>query len=107
MSRRWFVIRSRGCPTVAVSLPPAHDSASIAAFAMPIPTQYDRDLAEIDDLHGFVIIRLRTLQHGGAGHNGGDVRQAWEQYTAAVTALVGDRRCRRSSSISQTRPSPR
>jgi hypothetical protein len=32
---------------------------------MPVPTQHDRDMAEIDDLHGVVMIRLRTLQHAG------------------------------------------
>jgi hypothetical protein len=55
---------------------------------MPVPTQHDRDMAEIDDLHGVVLIRLRTLQHAGARHVGASVREAVEQYVAAVTALA-------------------
>jgi hypothetical protein len=36
---------------------------------MPIPTQHDRDLANIADLHGVMMVRLRTLQHSGAARN--------------------------------------
>jgi len=32
---------------------------------MPIPTQHDRDLAEVDDFHSVVMVRLRTLARDG------------------------------------------
>jgi hypothetical protein len=57
---------------------------------MPIPTEYDRKLGEIDDLAGVVMIRLRTLQHAGSRRDGESVRAALDQYAAAVRALALD-----------------
>jgi hypothetical protein len=56
---------------------------------MPIPTEYDRQLAEIDDLQAVVMIRLRTLRHAGAHHGAEAVCEALEQYVKAVKALAG------------------
>jgi hypothetical protein len=55
---------------------------------MPIPTQHDRAMAEVDDLHGVVMIRLRTLQHAGARRGVAGVRLALEDYATAVLTLA-------------------
>jgi hypothetical protein len=52
---------------------------------MPIPTKFDHDLSAVDDLHNVTMTRLRTLRRDAAG-----VRQALDQYMAAVQALVKD-----------------
>lgn len=58
---------------------------------MPIPTQHDRAMAEIDDLHGVVVIRLRTMRYSGARQGAAGVREALREYTDAVMALAEDR----------------
>jgi hypothetical protein len=57
---------------------------------MPIPTPYDRSLGEIDDLHGCVLIKLRTLQHAGAGHGVTGLRELLQTYVDQVLALARD-----------------
>jgi hypothetical protein len=58
---------------------------------MPIPTAHDRSLAKIDDLHGCVLIKLRTLQHAGAaGHGVTGLRELLQTYVDQVMALARD-----------------
>ena len=56
---------------------------------MPIPTEHDRQLGEIDDLAALVMIRLRTFHRAGARGDADNVRDAVDQYVAAVKALAG------------------
>jgi len=57
---------------------------------MPIPTQHDRDLAEVDDFHSVVTVRLRTLHHAGPRRDGASVREALARYVEAVETLARD-----------------
>lgn len=57
---------------------------------MPIPTKFDHDLSAVDDLHNVTMTRLRTLRRAGARRDAAGVRQALDQYMAAVQALVKD-----------------
>jgi hypothetical protein len=56
---------------------------------MPIPTEYEMRLGEIDDLAAVVMIRLRTLQRAGRGADPEIIRQPLDAYVAAVKALAG------------------
>jgi hypothetical protein len=55
---------------------------------MPIPTQFDRKLGEIDDLQAVVMIRLRTLQRAGVRGDPDSVREPLDRYVDAVKALA-------------------
>ena len=56
---------------------------------MPIPTELDRRLGEIDDLAAVVMIRLRTFIRAGVRSDPETVRDALDQYVAAVKAQAG------------------
>jgi hypothetical protein len=51
---------------------------------MPIPTKADGDLAAIDDLHGVVLVRLRTWHRGGPDRDPRSIKEALRQYVDAV-----------------------
>ena len=55
---------------------------------MPIPTAYDQRLAEIDDLHGAVTVRLRTYRYAGQNRDPASIRKALQAYVEAVTDCV-------------------
>ncbi|MCK1480488.1 hypothetical protein IVB27_38590 [Bradyrhizobium sp. 197] len=58
---------------------------------MPIPTAIDRSIAEIDDLHNLVLVRLRTWQRAGPNHRDpASIRQALRDYADAVVAVVNN-----------------
>jgi hypothetical protein len=54
-------------------------SSAIDAL-MTVPTQADRSLAEIDDLHGAVLVRLRTWCHAGPCRDPARIREALQAY---------------------------
>jgi hypothetical protein len=56
---------------------------------MAIPTEYDRQLGEIDDLAAVVMIRLRTLQRAGSRADPESVRAPLDSYVRAVRSLAG------------------
>jgi len=56
---------------------------------MPIPTEYDARLGEIDDLAAAVMIKLRTLQRAGAHGKPETVKEPLRQYVEAVCSLAG------------------
>jgi hypothetical protein len=43
---------------------------------MPIPTDAERRLGEIDDLHSVVLVRLRTWHHAGPDRDPKSIREA-------------------------------
>jgi len=55
---------------------------------MPIPTEHDARLCEIDDLAAVVMIKLRTLQRAGAHGKPETVREPLRQYVEAVCSLA-------------------
>jgi len=57
---------------------------------MAIPTPYDGQLAVIDDLAGCVMIKLRTMQHGGANRDISGLRELLQNYVDQVMALAKD-----------------
>lgn len=60
---------------------------------MAIPTQADRDMAEIDALHGCVMTALRTQQHAAPRDLDGmrvRLRATLQGYVDAVLALARD-----------------
>lgn len=57
---------------------------------MAIPTQFDAQLAEIDDLAGCVMIKLRTLQHAGGSRDIRGLRELLQTYVDQVMALAQD-----------------
>jgi hypothetical protein len=56
---------------------------------MPIPTEHDRRLGEIDDLAAVVMIRLRTFYRAGVRGDPEAIRDALDQYVAAMKAQAG------------------
>jgi len=56
---------------------------------MPIPTQFDKRLGEIDDLQAGVMIRLRILERAGPRRDPETVREPLDRYVEAVKALAG------------------
>jgi hypothetical protein len=57
---------------------------------MAIPTKFDAQLAEIDDLAGCVMIKLRTLQHAGASRDISGLRELLQNYVDRVMALADE-----------------
>lgn len=55
---------------------------------MAIPTATDHKLAEIDDLHGTVMVRLRTYTHAGANRDPRSIREAAQTYVDKVVEFV-------------------
>jgi len=53
-----------------------------------IPTKFDGQLAEIDDLAGCIMIKLRTLHHAGANGDTNGLRDLLEAYVDAVMTLA-------------------
>lgn len=57
---------------------------------MSIPTRHDHDMAEIEALHGVVMVRLRTWHRAGARRTDAGVKEALAAYADAVMARVQD-----------------
>lgn len=57
---------------------------------MPIPQPIDRAVAEIEDLHALVVVRLRSWQRAGPNRDPASIRQALQNYADAVVALVNN-----------------
>jgi hypothetical protein len=57
---------------------------------MPIPTRADQQLAEIDDLRGAIMVRLRVYRYAGKNRNPASIREALVEYANAVTDLVNE-----------------
>lgn len=58
---------------------------------MAIPTRFDHELAAIDDMHGSVMIRLRTWRRADpARRDPGAIREALRAYVDAVMKAVND-----------------
>jgi hypothetical protein len=55
---------------------------------MPIPTRQDQDLADIDDTHGVIMVRLRTWSHAGPRRDPASIRAALQQYVDQVAAFT-------------------
>jgi hypothetical protein len=55
-----------------------------------IPTQVDRDLAEIDSAASTVLLRLRTYHHAGPNRTPATIREALQVYVDKVTDFVND-----------------
>jgi hypothetical protein len=53
-----------------------------------IPTNADRSLSAIDDLHGVVLIRCRTFHFGGRLGDPQNIRQALQEYCDKVIEFV-------------------
>jgi hypothetical protein len=52
---------------------------------MPIPTDFDRKLGAIDDAHSLILIKLRTMQYGGAPRDArAELRVALQDYADQV-----------------------
>jgi len=56
---------------------------------MPIPTEHDARLCEVDDLAALIMIKLRILQRAGSRGDLESVLSALRQYNAAVKLLPG------------------
>ena len=62
---------------------------------MPIPTQHDRDLGEIDDAASSIMVQLRTMQHAAARdvpRMRAALRERLQTYVDQVMALARDGR---------------
>jgi hypothetical protein len=58
---------------------------------MAIPTRFDGQLAEIDDLAGCVMIKLRTLRHAGMKQpDMGELRELLQRYVDLVINIAKD-----------------
>lgn len=56
---------------------------------MAIPTRFDHELAAIDDMHGSVMIRLRTWRRADpARRDPGAIRDALRAYVDAVVEMI-------------------
>ena len=55
---------------------------------MPIPTQFDRAIAEIDDLGVAVLNRLRIYHRAGPNRDPASIRAALQDYVTAVMRVV-------------------
>jgi hypothetical protein len=53
-----------------------------------IPTQFDRAIAAIEDLHNCVVGRLRTYHWGGRDRDPASIRQALKDYADLVIETV-------------------
>jgi hypothetical protein len=51
---------------------------------MPIPTEFDRSIAAIEDLATAVLTRLRIFYRAGANRDPAAVREALQAYADAV-----------------------
>jgi len=57
---------------------------------MGIPTQFDNDLTQIDQLHSTIMIRLRTAHWSNPTSDSREnLRQSLNDYRAAVLKLAG------------------
>jgi hypothetical protein len=58
---------------------------------MAIPKQIDRSMAAIDDAHGLVMIKLRTMHCGGAPRDArAQLRAALQEYAELVMRSAPD-----------------
>ena len=57
---------------------------------MPIPTTFDRRLAEVDNAAACVLLRLRNLHYAGPNRDPASVREALQTYADLVVALAND-----------------
>ena len=61
---------------------------------MPIPTELDRTLAALDDLHNGLLARLRIYHRAGRDRDPAHIRVELQGYADAVIAFLnGDDRC--------------
>jgi hypothetical protein len=55
---------------------------------MPIPGPADAALAEIDDLHSVVLVRLRTFHFSGGTRDPKSIRDALQEYNDRIADFV-------------------
>jgi hypothetical protein len=58
---------------------------------MPIPGPIDGVLSELEDLHGVILVRLRTWHHAGPDRDPKSIREALRSYVEAATSFVNGR----------------
>jgi hypothetical protein len=54
---------------------------------MPIPGPVDAALAEIDDLHNSILVRLRVWQRAGPNRDPKSIREALQTYAYADAVI--------------------
>ncbi|MGM4870662.1 hypothetical protein AB7645_05475 [Bradyrhizobium sp. 956_D2_N1_5] len=57
---------------------------------MGIPTSQDHALADIEALHGVVMVRCRAFVHARQSRNPASIKEALRDYADAVVALVNE-----------------
>ncbi|RXH15221.1 hypothetical protein [Bradyrhizobium guangzhouense] len=57
---------------------------------MGIPTRQDHALAELESLHGVVMVRCRALIHAGPRRDPTSIREACQAYIDRVFDLVAE-----------------
>jgi hypothetical protein len=55
---------------------------------MPIPTDTERQLAAIDDMHSSILVGLRVWHRAGPDRDPRRIREALQTYADAVVAFV-------------------
>jgi hypothetical protein len=57
---------------------------------MPIPTETDRKLAELDDMAASIMVALRVLRFGGPSNDGRQVRERLQIFCDNVVELANE-----------------
>ncbi|AWM07624.1 hypothetical protein [Bradyrhizobium symbiodeficiens] len=55
---------------------------------MPVPTQADHQLDDLENLHGAVMIKLRTWQHAGRRRDPEAVRRLLQAYVDGAVDYI-------------------
>jgi hypothetical protein len=56
---------------------------------MPIPTEFDRQLSELDQLHGLAVTKVKGAHWSKVKPNESETRKGLERYCSLILQLTG------------------